>query len=757
MKRYGILLIIGMMLSINSHAQTERESSPSIQTAFTTGREAAFGRITPATIGTVGNALINPASLGGIGFSQLAMSTYDVSGYFNYRHISFAFPLKEMVFGLTYGTNVSNGFTKTLVADDRIYDVGSFKAGFDMVHVGFGQRTHQGLFFIDHFYYGFGLGALQQVIDTDRRAPAISLDTGFIARIFVNSKRLEHIDIGASVIGAFSTKLPRWQLSDATVASDEQAMLRQIFAGANFIGNNMLITSGVYLQNVAIRDVMLGGAYTLADIMTLRGSVTYDPSQEKSITYHIGTGLVLERVAGIGNQIYDLSIDYGATIYSEFRSVDPSHTISVAFMGQTANNRPVVLSPKSSFETADATVNFDGQAQPNVTVFMYNNDQLIGHTKANSRGKWAIENTPLAAGYNTVVFRSGSKTNTTSSPSIPIVIHRDLTPPTTEKTAYIDNDNLKIGLFSSEPLSKAELIGDGTYRFKKTKTDNYYEVTLPIPQALRSFQPIPEKMVDYTIAVYDASRNKAPTASISLFIEPIFPLDKTVVYADTITAMGRVSPLVDALTVNTIRVNPDRNHAFAQPLGLGYGKQLVRTDVVFKNGQRIQYYARLLCLRRFEDIPASAPYRRDVELLATMGYVHGLDDGLFHPNDTMTRRDVVLAIAKQQNLAPKTVLYDPFLDVSKNDPDAGLLAASVEAGIAYAFADGTFKPDDPMSVEDAFKMVLNADLIDSDDIVINPNPIKRYEFALFFKQVRRYEQRVQYLLDWDQGYVLPTP
>ncbi len=221
--------------------------------------------------------------------------------------------------------------------------------------------------------------------------------------------------------------------------------------------------------------------------------------------------------------------------------------------------------------------------------------------------------------------------------------------------------------------------------------------------------------------------------------------------------MGRVSPLVDALTVNTIRVNPDRNHAFAQPLGLGYGKQLVRTDVVFKNGQRIQYYARLLCLRRFEDIPASAPYRRDVELLATMGYVHGLDDGLFHPNDTMTRRDVVLAIAKQQNLAPKTVLYDPFLDVSKNDPDAGLLAASVEAGIAYAFADGTFKPDDPMSVEDAFKMVLNADLIDSDDIVINPNPIKRYEFALFFKQVRRYEQRVQYLLDWDQGYVLPTP
>ena len=47
-------------------------------------------------------------------------------------------------------------------------------------------------------------------------------------------------------------------------------------------------------------------------------------------------------------------------------------------------------------------------------------------------------------------------------------------------------------------------------------------------------------------------------------------------------------------------------------------------------------------------------------------------------------------------------------------------------------------------------------VIDSEDIVVSKKPIKRFEFALFFKQVRRYDQRVIYLMDWEQGYNLPN-
>ena len=160
-------------------------------------------------------------------------------------------------------------------------------------------------------------------------------------------------------------------------------------------------------------------------------------------------------------------------------------------------------------------------------------------------------------------------------------------------------------------------------------------------------------------------------------------------------------------------------------------------------------------MKRFSDIPKFAKYRRDIEFLATLGYVNGKDDGLFHPEEKMTRRDVTLAIAKQKNIEPKPLDYDPFLDISKSDPDAGIISAAVDAGITYAFADGTFKPDDTVSIADAFKMLNNSGVIDSEDIVVSKDPIKRYEFALFFKQVRRYDQRVIYLMDWDQGYQLP--
>ena len=71
--------------------------------------------------------------------------------------------------------------------------------------------------------------------------------------------------------------------------------------------------------------------------------------------------------------------------------------------------------------------------------------------------------------------------------------------------------------------------------------------------------------------------------------------------------------------------------------------------------------------------------------------------------------------------------------------------------VTFAYADGTFRPDNKVSVADAFKMLNNSGVIDSEEVIVNKEPIKRYEFALF-KQVRRYDQRVIYLMDWDEGY-----
>ena len=160
-------------------------------------------------------------------------------------------------------------------------------------------------------------------------------------------------------------------------------------------------------------------------------------------------------------------------------------------------------------------------------------------------------------------------------------------------------------------------------------------------------------------------------------------------------------------------------------------------------------------MKRFPDIPKFAKYRRDIEFLATLGYIEGKEDGNFYPDEEMTRRDVTLAVARQLEIEPKEIEFDPFLDISKDDPDAGIISAAVDAGVTFAYADGTFRPDNKVSVADAFKMLNNSGVIDSEEVIVNKEPIKRYEFALFFKQVRRYDQRVIYLMDWDEGYNLP--
>ena len=230
----------------------------------------------------------------------------------------------------------------------------------------------------------------------------------------------------------------------------------------------------------------------------------------------------------------------------------------------------------------------------------------------------------------------------------------------------------------------------------------------------------------------------------------MFPSDQSLVYSDAITVLGYASPFVKQILINGQPIQTDKNNAFSSSVQLDYGKQLVLIDVISNNGQKLSYYARLICIKRFEDIPKFAKYRRDIEFLATLGYVDGRDDGLFHPEDEMTRREVTLAIAKQQKLEAKELQYDPFLDISKSDPDAGLISAAVDAGVTFAFADGTFRPNEKVSVADAFKMLNNSGVIDSDEVVVSKDPIKRYEFAYFLSKLDGMIN-VNFLLNWDAG------
>ena len=105
-------------------------------------------------------------------------------------------------------------------------------------------------------------------------------------------------------------------------------------------------------------------------------STIYDAYQSFDLVYNFGTGLVLKRVAGFGNSIYDMSVDYNYTMYPYPRAEDPSHTISVSFLGQSIDQRPVVLTPKRSFSTSRSVASFSGTADENAEIYIYNGNLM---------------------------------------------------------------------------------------------------------------------------------------------------------------------------------------------------------------------------------------------------------------------------------------------------------------------------------------------------------------------------------------------
>ncbi|MEC8677547.1 MAG: S-layer homology domain-containing protein [Candidatus Margulisiibacteriota bacterium] len=754
MKLFFIILLLVIQAPLLA---VDQAGALSIQTAMTSSKEASFSRITPTDVKSIGSVMVNPAAIGGISYAQTLISTYQLSSHFDYRHFSFVFPYKGFSFGLSYGTNLTSGFTETEMVNNVIYETGSFSSGFDLIHLAAGKKVNEPFFFIDHFYYGFGLSAMSQIIGSSRRSPAYSIDVGAIGTIFVDHFYIDRVDVGASVVGAYSTGLPSWTYDSTVGTSQEQDVERQIFAGATIFAFDYLaqFKTGIYSQGVDLRDIMFGVDYMVANGLSLRLSTSYDIYQGQEFIYNFGTGLKLPRVAGFSNSIYDMSVDYNYTMYPSPRTDEPSHTISVAFLGKSTDQRPVILAPKKSYKTTNAFADFNGVSDRNAIIYVYNNETLIGQIRASNNGQWQIEQLLLDEGYNSITFRAKSSSKDLSEASSPLIIHYDKQPPVISSDLNIVGDRVEISLTSNEELQSARLVaGERTIQFKKI-TDSRYATVIDLPPSLRTNSPLPDSMVSFNIVALDTLGNQAPTSSISFFVEPLFPSDQSLVYSDAITVLGYASPFVKQILINGQPIQTDKNNAFSSSVQLDYGKQLVLIDVISNNGQKLSYYARLICIKRFEDIPKFAKYRRDIEFLATLGYVDGRDDGLFHPEDEMTRREVTLAIAKQQKLEAKELQYDPFLDIPKSDPDAGLISAAVDAGVTFAFADGTFRPNEKVSVADAFKMLNNSGVIDSDEVVVSKEPIKRYEFALFFKQVRRYDQRVNFLLNWDEGYSLP--
>ncbi|WP_399629245.1 S-layer homology domain-containing protein [Sporosarcina sp. SG10008] len=106
-----------------------------------------------------------------------------------------------------------------------------------------------------------------------------------------------------------------------------------------------------------------------------------------------------------------------------------------------------------------------------------------------------------------------------------------------------------------------------------------------------------------------------------------------------------------------------------------------------------------------KDIPSHHFYEAVMDFTAR-GMISGYPDGTFKPGQSITRQDAAKLLALALDLDTKEVQNPGFKDVSKTSPYYGYIAALVEAGVISGFEDNTFRPGDSLSRAQMAKIIV---------------------------------------------------
>ncbi|MBB6675919.1 S-layer homology domain-containing protein [Cohnella lubricantis] len=129
------------------------------------------------------------------------------------------------------------------------------------------------------------------------------------------------------------------------------------------------------------------------------------------------------------------------------------------------------------------------------------------------------------------------------------------------------------------------------------------------------------------------------------------------------------------------------------------------THAVFKrNGNSI--YSVATYAKSFDDIKEHWA-KSDIELLTSKMIISGVTDSNFAPGQNITRAEFATLLVRSMALSPDAESAS-FSDVQADAWYAGSIGAAVQAELVSGYADGTFKPDAPITREQMAVMAANA-------------------------------------------------
>lgn len=112
--------------------------------------------------------------------------------------------------------------------------------------------------------------------------------------------------------------------------------------------------------------------------------------------------------------------------------------------------------------------------------------------------------------------------------------------------------------------------------------------------------------------------------------------------------------------------------------------------------------------KTFDDITGENAHvsQPAIEALAARGIIKGKDDGLFHPDDTMTRAEFAAIVVRALGLTP--VSANTFTDVTEDRWYAPYVGTASSYGLINGVGDGRFLPGGTITRQEAAVMVTRA-------------------------------------------------
>jgi hypothetical protein len=112
---------------------------------------------------------------------------------------------------------------------------------------------------------------------------------------------------------------------------------------------------------------------------------------------------------------------------------------------------------------------------------------------------------------------------------------------------------------------------------------------------------------------------------------------------------------------------------------------------------------RQMTARTFSDVPGNAWYYAEVELCYNAGIINGCADGSFRPDEPITRAEFAVIVSLFEKLPASN--KDAFRDVTKEYWAYTHINAAANAGWVRGYGDGTYRPEAAISRSEAVTLI----------------------------------------------------